>query len=184
MAPPIKNSVYALIQSHLKARFATETCREALSNFEVQYPVSFAIELQQLQDEKPTDAAMAMASVGPSGSRSNALRQTQLPISARLGALQASTLTSTRGLSSSVGGRLADSRGRQRGRQPGTTESDNQPTTNISDEADSFKKMRRQTYYRECSRQFIRYFSDAGTRYMFDINTNANTNTAFTFTFA
>jgi len=32
----------------------------------------------------------------------------------------------------------------------------------ISDEADSTKKMRRMTHYRECARQFIRYFTDAG----------------------
>jgi len=35
-------------------------------------------------------------------------------------------------------------------------------TSQISDEADTLKKVRRQTNYRECSRQFIRYFADAG----------------------
>jgi len=39
------------------------------------------------------------------------------------------------------------------------------PQTVISDEADSHKKMRRQTHYRECSRHFIRYFTDAGTQH-------------------
>jgi len=31
-----------------------ESCRQALVDFEVRYPVSFALELEQLQEEKPT----------------------------------------------------------------------------------------------------------------------------------
>jgi len=147
-----------------------------LSDFEVQYPVSFAIELQQLSEEKPNEAArasmLAMAA-SPASTRRNSLpaqQPPQLPMSARPGLSQASPASSTRSLSPGVGGRSTDNRARQKGKQPRTsTDAESQSTsTNISDEADSFKKLRRQTYYRECSRQFVRYFSDAGTHYVFD----------------
>jgi len=38
-------------------------------------------------------------------------------------------------------------------------------TQHITDEADSYKKLRRQTQYRECSRRYIRYFTDEGKLY-------------------
>jgi len=154
-------------QSHQRARFATESCHQALTNLEVQYPVSFAIELQQFFEEKPTEAMAAMTG-SPGNTRRYSFQSqppAQPPTSARPGMAQASQTSSSRSLSSSVSGRSTDSQGKQKGR---TADSENQSTTNISDEADSFRKLRRQTYYRECSRHFIRYFNDAGTRYVFD----------------
>ena len=40
-------------QNHLRARFATESCHQALSDFERQYPVSFALELEEQHEDKP-----------------------------------------------------------------------------------------------------------------------------------
>jgi len=80
-------------QHHLRARFATENCQPALADFERHFPVSFALELEQLYEDKPGEgvaAARARLGVRPAsaGARPGAAATAgppPLPITVRLG---------------------------------------------------------------------------------------------------
>jgi len=81
-------------QHHLRARFATENCEPALADFERHFPVSFALELEQLYEDKPGEgvaAARARLGVRPAsagarpGAAATARPPPPLPIAVRLG---------------------------------------------------------------------------------------------------
>ena len=105
------------MQHHLRSKFATESCQQALADFEYLYPVSFALDLIPLHEEKPKEllAAPEGSSVAGRG-RPNAGSQTrrgslpqnaipQPPIAVRLGMRSNSPMSSsTRSVSSSGGG--------------------------------------------------------------------------------
>jgi len=143
-----------------------ESCRHALADFELQYPVSFALELEQLVEEKPAETDDPRETRrGFTNLRMPDTRHgqpiSQQPMAVRLGMRRMSGGTDGRSTPTKGGGGVRTAnRGGQR-RKTLEPESD-KPKSIISDEADSYKKLRRQTHYRECSRHFIRYFTDAG----------------------
>ena len=153
-----------------------ESCRQALTEFETRYPVSFAIELEQVYEEKAataetqytlatkmgpgklgsTSTVSAGSSLGiPADSKSS--KNKRVPLSA------SSTLTKMR-QNQGAGQRKQDpfpEKTEKRDMQQRRPSAEKQPVV-ITDEADTYKKMRRQSHYRECARQFIRYFTDSG----------------------
>lgn len=187
-------NAFRLAQNHLRSRFAMESCRQALTEFEQKFPVSFAVELDQLHEQKlaltaADNRAASSTSISSTSSKSRQPSSTkrrgfvgvggggagaarrnsipQPPIAVRLG-IRRSTTGGRTAPSSSGGGKAGVMAGRDRtaasGKKlSGESEKSEKQSAVISDEADSYKKMRRQTYYRECSRHFIRYFTDAGT---------------------
>ena len=152
-----------------------ENCRQALTEFELKYTVSFALELEQLFEEKSaaTGESAAAANAGNKGrvswrnskkAKPSAPTVPQAPSADRYGMQHRGGISGRSMVSNSSSTGSGSTRSNDRGRwRRGSEEADGKPVKTISDEADSVKKMRRQTNYRECSRHFIRYFSDAGT---------------------
>jgi len=130
--------------------------------------------LEQLIEERPAithsdpTPASAKASKGmPKNTRPaiglGLFTAPQPPIPERPGTSRAPAGRNARQRRPSLSGASStSSRGGERGERKRRRSETETPVTTISDEADSLKKIRRQTHYRECSRHFIRYFTDAG----------------------
>ena len=185
------NDVYQqrAVQSHLRARFAVENCQLALEEFERQYPVSFALELDLEEDKSAGSTAksqkpsmeLAVRRMSASRAKPRSISNTDTPlmpwrgsqvqnalglptqrqsISSRLTARRQSAASSA---SSRSRGSFTSIRTIEKTQKKSTKKTEKQQAAPISDEADTYKKIRRQIAYRECSRHFTRYFSEAGT---------------------
>ena len=162
------------VQKQLRARFAMESCRQALIDFEIRYPVSFALELEHHVEERqtttPSDTNPAAAKANK-GMWKNSYRPAagqfaapQPGIAERFGTSRAArgNVNSRRPSGVTTGASSGSSRASERRETKRRKSEADAAATNITDEADSLKKIRRQAHYRECSRHFIRYFADAG----------------------
>ena len=122
--------------------------------------MSFAIELEQLVDIGELLAAETARALARRR-EIQALKKSR-PIAVRLGIRRDDFFASSASSSGADNIARADHAAEWRNQNPAAND-ENMPPGFISDEADSNRKMRRQTHYRGCSRQFIRYFADAGT---------------------